>query len=384
MNRNSLTQTRMERILTGAVQAFDPASEILRKVKGDKMKQKLWIRWLSLTLAALVLISALSGCARSAQPQIPDTVDGLSEGKPEEEPQPEEEPKPEDSPGNTQEKIEQEGSGEDDSQRDPGLASERADTLSGKNEPDTKPEEQPEAEQPDTQAASTQGLDTQKLGWGPGGPVNEHNRPNGAVAYQEKYGKYDVDFIREDENKIYLTFDEGYENGFTDDILDVLKEKEVPAVFFVTQPYAQSEPELIRRMIDEGHIVGNHSVNHPSLPECSAERCREEVMGLHDYIKETFDYEMTLFRFPMGEFSEMDLELLRQMGYRSVFWSFAYRDWLVDEQPDPQTAIQTIIEKCHPGAIYLLHAVSQTNAEILGEVIDQLRAQGYTFCAYPE
>ena len=137
----------------------------------------------------------------------------------------------------------------------------------------------------------------------------------------------------------------GYENGYTDDILDVLKEKQVPAVFFVTQPYAQSEPELIRRMIDEGHIVGNHSVKHPSFPECSAERCREEVMGLHEYIKETFDYEMTLFRFPMGEFSEMDLELLRQMGYRSVFWSFAYRDWLVDDQPDPQTALQTIVDK---------------------------------------
>jgi peptidoglycan-N-acetylmuramic acid deacetylase len=346
------------------------------------MKQKLWIRCLSLCLAALMLAAALGGCARSAQPEIPDTVDGLSEEKPEEEP--EEEPQPEDSPGNTQEAIEEEGPGEDDSQRDPERTSERTDALSGKHEPDTKPEEQPEAEQPKTQAASVQGLDTGKLGWGPGGPVDEHNRPSGAVAYQEKYGKYDADFIREEENKIYLTFDEGYENGFTDDILDVLQEKQVPAVFFVTKPYAQSEPELIRRMIDEGHIVGNHSVNHPSLPECSAERCREEVMGLHDYIQETFDYEMTLFRFPMGEFSEMDLELLRQMGYRSVFWSFAYRDWLVDEQPDPQTALQTIVGKCHPGAIYLLHAVSSTNAEILGEVIDQLRAQGYTFCAYPE
>ena len=350
------------------------------------MKQKLWIRLLSLSLAALVLVSAMSGCAREAQPQIPDTVDGLSEEKPEEpEEKPQEEPEaqPEDSPGNTQQSADDEAPGEDDSQRDPSLSSERTDTLSGKNEAASQ-QEKPEAEQPETQPTSVQGLDTQKLGWGPGGPVDEHNRPNGATAYQNKYGKYDADFIREDENKIYLTFDEGYENGYTDDILDVLKEKQVPAVFFVTQPYAQSEPELIRRMIDEGHIVGNHSVKHPSFPECSAERCREEVMGLHEYIKETFDYEMTLFRFPMGEFSEMDLELLRQMGYRSVFWSFAYRDWLVDDQPDPQTALQTIVDKCHPGAIYLLHAVSKTNAEILGEAIDQLRAQGYTFCAYQE
>ena len=114
------------------------------------------------------------------------------------------------------------------------------------------------------------------------------------------------------------------------------------------------------------------------------EDCRAEVMGLHEYVKENFGYEMSLFRFPMGEFSEADLSLLQQLGYRSVFWSFAYRDWLVDEQPDPQQAIETIESKCHPGAIYLLHAVSQTNAQVLGQVIDDLRAQGYTFCAYGE
>ena len=194
----------------------------------------------------------------------------------------------------------------------------------------------------------------------------------------------DADFIAEDQMKIYLTFDEGYENGYTDDILDVLKEKQTPAVFFVTQPYAEAEPELVQRMIDEGHIVGNHSVNHLSMPTISMEDCRAEVMGLHEYIKENFGYEMSLFRFPMGEFSEADLSLLQQLGYRSVFWSFAYRDWLVDEQPDPQQAIETIESKCHPGAIYLLHAVSQTNAQVLGQVIDDLRAQGYTFCAYGE
>lgn len=135
-------------------------------------------------------------------------------------------------------------------------------------------------------------------------------------------------------------------------------------------------------MIDEGHIDGNHSVNHPSFPEISTEECKSEVMELHDYMKENYGYEMSLFRFPMGEFSEADLSVLQQLGYKSVFWSFAYRDWLVDDQPDPQEAIQTIESKCHPGAIYLLHAVSKTNTEILGQVIDDLRAQGYTFCAY--
>lgn len=185
-----------------------------------------------------------------------------------------------------------------------------------------------------TEQTSVQGLDTTKLGWGPGGPVDEDNRPSGATSYQEKYGQYGADFIRENEKKIYLTFDEGYENGYTGAILDVLLEKQVPAVFFVTMPYVKSEPELIQRMIDEGHIVGNHSVNHPSFPEISTEECKSEVMELHDYMKENYGYEMSLFRFPMGEFSEADLSVLQQLGYKSVFWSFAYRDWLVDDQPD--------------------------------------------------
>ena len=225
-------------------------------------------------------------------------------------------------------------------------------------------------------------MDTTKLGWGPGGPVDADNRPDGATVYQEKYGQYAADFIRENNQNIYLTFDEGYENGYTDDILDTLQEKGVQAVFFVTMPYVQSEPELVQRMIDEGHIVGNHSVNHPSFPEISFEECQQEIMELHDYVKENFGYEMSLFRFPMGEFSEADLKVVQDLGYRSVFWSFAYRDWLVDEQPDPQEAIATIEDKCHPGAIYLLHAVSETNAQILGQVIDDLRGEGYVFCAY--
>lgn len=235
-----------------------------------------------------------------------------------------------------------------------------------------------------TDFAEIGALNGEALGWGPGGPVDSENRSQGAVAYQEKYGKYDAYFIAPSSEKIYLTFDEGYENGYTADILDTLKEKGVHAVFFVTLPYVKEQPELVQRMIDEGHIVGNHSVNHLSMPTISMEDCRAEVMGLHEYVKENFGYEMSLFRFPMGEFSEADLSLLQQLGYRSVFWSFAYRDWLVDEQPDPQQAIETIESKCHPGAIYLLHAVSQTNAQILGQVIDDLRAQGYTFCAYGE
>lgn len=233
-----------------------------------------------------------------------------------------------------------------------------------------------------TEFSSYSALDSSKLGWGPGGPVDELNRSQGALLYQEKYGQYDADFIGSNDKKIYLTFDQGYENGYTAPILDVLKEKNVPAVFFLTGYYAETQHELIQRMIDEGHILGNHSDNHPSFPDTPLEQCKAEVADLHDYVKETFNYEMSLFRFPAGEFNEQDLKLVQDMGYRSVFWSFAYRDWETDNQPDPATALETIVSKAHPGAIILLHSVSSTNAQVLGEVIDQLRAQGYEFAAY--
>ena len=256
------------------------------------------------------------------------------------------------------------------------------------------PEEVPEEEdepflEPANPAAVTEfgtyaALDGTKLGWGPGGPVDELNRSQGALAYQEKYGQYDADFIGKNEKLIYLSFDQGYENGFTAPILDTLKEKNVPAVFFLTGHYAKTQPDLIQRMIDEGHTLGNHSQNHPSFPDTPLQQCQQEVQEIHDYVKEQFGYEMSLFRFPAGEFSEQTLKLMQDMGYRSVFWSFAYRDWEVDNQPDPAEALETIVSKAHPGAIILLHSVSETNAEILGDVIDRLRAEGYEFAAYAE
>ncbi len=225
-------------------------------------------------------------------------------------------------------------------------------------------------------------LDNTVLGWGPGGPVDESNRSQGAVSYQQKYGDLNADFIAENTNKVYLTFDEGYENGYTEKILDVLKEKKCPAVFFVTMPYAKGNPELIQRMIDEGHVVANHSVNHLIMPELSAEEQYNEIVELHNYIKEEFDYDMNLFRYPTGAFSEQSLAIVSEIGYRSVFWSFAYKDWLVDEQPDNDEALRNLKEKAHPGAIYLLHAVSSTNTEILGDFIDWCRDEGYEFSDY--
>ncbi len=225
-------------------------------------------------------------------------------------------------------------------------------------------------------------LDGTKLGWGPGTNKDERGRPYGAIQYQEKYGKYNAHYIAPDSQNIYLTFDEGYENGYTEKILDALKEKDAHAVFFVTLPYVKQNTALVQRMIDEGHIVGNHSDKHLSYPDLSLEDARGDVLRLHDYMKENFNYEMTLFRFPMGEFCEKDLALLQSMGYKTVFWSFAYRDWEVDKQMGAQAAFQKATENLHSGEIMLLHAVSKDNAEILPRLIDYIRAEGYTIADY--
>lgn len=221
-------------------------------------------------------------------------------------------------------------------------------------------------------------LSNTKNGYGQGSNVDESNRPTGAINLQEKYKNYDALFIGEKSDKIYLTFDEGYENGYTAKILDVLKDKKCTAVFFITMDYAKKNPNLIRRMIDEGHVVGNHSVNHYSMPTLSDEKCAEEIINLHKYIRENFGYEMYLFRPPMGEYSEKSLAIAKKLGYKTMLWSFAYRDWVTDDQPDTAYAKHQILKNVHGGGIFLLHAVSKTNTEILGEVIDGFRYYGYT------
>ncbi len=227
------------------------------------------------------------------------------------------------------------------------------------------------------------GLDTACLDWGQGGDLDEWNRPAGCLQYQEKYGKYNAYFISDEPEKkvIYLTLDEGYEYGCSQRILDTLKEKNVHAVFFITKSYAEQNPDLVKRMIAEGHEVGNHSVTHPAdgLPSQDIEKQTSEVTGNHDYVKKNFNYDMHLFRYPAGKFSEQSVALLNNLNYKSVFWSFAYLDYDVENQPDPAESLQKIMSKLHPGAIYLLHAESETNTQILGDFIDQARAQGYEF-----
>lgn len=229
------------------------------------------------------------------------------------------------------------------------------------------------------------GLSNETVGWGQGVQVNEKNQPLGALDGQAKYGDLGGYFIFPDaDNTVYLTFDLGYENGYTDDILDALKEKGVHGVFFVTMDYVTSAPELVQRIIDEGHVLGNHSVHHPSMPSCSTDDAKQEILGLHEYVKEHFGgYEMSLFRFPRGEFSEKTLVLARDLGYASVFWSYAYVDWKTDSQPDVAASLEKLTKAAHPGAIYLLHTVSATNAALMGDLVDNLTAAGYTIGELP-
>ncbi|MEG1756946.1 MAG: polysaccharide deacetylase family protein [Oscillospiraceae bacterium] len=223
-------------------------------------------------------------------------------------------------------------------------------------------------------------LSNQKIGWGCGNHVNERNQTTDSVDAQIKYADLGAYFVFPDADKtICLTFDLGYENGYTPAILDALENAGVKGTFFITMQYVKEAPDIVRRIIADGHTLANHSVHHPSMPGISSEKAAAEVTVLHDYIEKEFGYSMKLFRFPMGEFSENTLSIVNSLGYKSVFWSFAYRDWLTDAQPDPASSVTRLAKAAHPGAIYLLHTVSSTNAKILPELIERLRADGYSF-----
>lgn len=186
-----------------------------------------------------------------------------------------------------------------------------------------------------------------------------------------------------DEKVMYLTFDEGYEyNNNTAKILDTLKAKGVKAAFFVTGAYVKSNLDLVNRMANEGHLVCNHSVNHLNQVEAikNPKKLEDDIAGLQTLYKEKTGNNLASFlRPPEGVYSERTLKFINDMGYRPVFWSFAYKDWLRDNQPDKKFAIEKITGQFHPGSVLLLHAVSDTNAEILGEIIDQAVNMGYRF-----
>lgn len=353
-------------------------------------------KYLSYIAVATALVLS-AGCGNNVTKQAEQVTNGTKEAANEEvqEEQTKEEQNKEEQNNTTQENDKADNANtQDENVTSDGTDSSQNDTQGENITQNTESESENQdnqQKQPVTQI-SLDGLSTESIGWGSGGGVNEKNIPNGCTMYQDKYGHLNADFVRTDTEEVFLTFDEGYEypqanspTGNTAQILDTLKEKNVKAVFFVTLPYAKENPDLVRRMIDEGHIVGNHSVTHPSagLPSLgSVQAQQEEIQGVHDYILENFNYEMHLFRFPTGAFSEQSLAILNNMGYKSVFWSFAYRDWYTDDQPDKTEALNNMIEKLHPGAIYLLHGVSSTNVAVLGDFIDAIRNGGYTIGCY--
>ena len=220
-------------------------------------------------------------------------------------------------------------------------------------------------------------------GWGLKKNVNAPpDIPQNIIDLTKKYGTYYMDTT---EKTLYLTFDEGYENGYTAKILDVLKENEVPAAFFITGPYLKKETGLVKRMVEEGHIVGNHSINHPSLPSVTDDaELRKEIDGLNEQFKEMFGADMKYLRPPRGEYSERTLALTRDMGYTNVFWSFAYKDWDVNNQKGTDYAYNEIKKGVHDGCILLLHAVSEDNANVLDSIIKDLKNEGYSFKSLDE
>ncbi|MDD7185217.1 MAG: polysaccharide deacetylase family protein [Ruminococcus sp.] len=221
------------------------------------------------------------------------------------------------------------------------------------------------------------GINAFSVGYGQGTAVDENNCPTGAVEFNSMYCDSGTYSLTGDKSRIIITFDQGYENGYTSKILDTLKEKNVSAIFFLTGDYAKKEKALVRRMIDEGHVLGNHGMTHAKLPDLSPDELKEEVMSLHQYVLDEYGYEMQYFRYPCGEYSEETIEQLRNLGYKTLFWSFAYVDWKTDSQPSPDTGFKKLTESAHGGEILLLHSVSATNAEILGDVIDCLREKGF-------
>lgn len=227
-------------------------------------------------------------------------------------------------------------------------------------------------------------IDNSGSGWG--FKKNIGAKPDISDALTAKLAQYDTYYMGSEKDRfLYLTFDEGYENGYTGQILDTLKKYEVPAAFFITGAYFDREPELIRRMVDEGHIVGNHTEHHPNLHRLeNPEKMKEELKILDDKYFAEYGEHMKYMRPPEGEYSLRVLAVAMDEGYKTILWSFAYKDWQRDVIMGKQYAMQQITPYLHNGAVLLLHAVSKDNAEALGELIDYARAEGYEFKSLDE
>lgn len=201
-------------------------------------------------------------------------------------------------------------------------------------------------------------------------------------AGKDQLRQYQAAYIGNTNEKVlYLTFDAGYENGCTAKILDTLKEKQVPAAFFLVGNYIRQSPDLVRRMVAEGHTVGNHTMHHYDMSRLSDKAAfSKELTDLEALYKETVGQELPKFyRPPQGIYSEENLKMAQELGYKTLFWSLAYVDWNNDAQPTREAAFAKLLPRTHNGAVVLLHSTSKTNAEILGELIDKWKAMGYRF-----
>ena len=228
-----------------------------------------------------------------------------------------------------------------------------------------------------TISTNSESLSSKKIEWGIKRGDNNMQPDVGTVNKQLMEESDSIYIGNKDKKIVYLTFDLGYEAGYTDDILNTLKENEVTGTFFVTAHYINTSSELVQKMIDNNDIVGNHTVNHKSMPGLDEQSLKEEVMKLHDAVKEKFNYEMKYIRPPKGEYSQKSLALTKELGYKTVMWSFAYADWDEKNQPNPEEAKKKIIDNLHNGEVMLLHATSKTNRDILGDVIKEIKNKGY-------
>ena len=189
-----------------------------------------------------------------------------------------------------------------------------------------------------------------------------------------------------EEKTIYLTFDAGYDKGTCKTVLDTLKKHNVPAAFFLVGNFFDTHPELVKRMADEGHIVGNHTMSHPDMGAISdIESFKKELEGVEEkYGKITGKQMLKVYRPPQGKFSEENLKMANSLGYKTFFWSLAYVDWLENKQPSKEEAFSKLLTRIHPGAIVLLHSTSKTNAEILDELLTRWKEMGYKFGSLSE
>ncbi len=222
-------------------------------------------------------------------------------------------------------------------------------------------------------------IENKKIGWGIKRNDN-HEQPDLGTVNQEIIDEYDGISLGNKEKKyIYLTFDYGYEAGYTENILNVLKENDVKATFFITAHYVNTASDLVQRMINEGHIIGNHTVNHKSMPTISLDQIKTEVMDLHQMVYKKYQYEMKYIRPPKGEYSKRTIAYTNSLGYKTVMWSFAYDDWEEEKQGREDYAKKKILDNVHNGEVMLLHGTSKDNSNILDTVIKEIKNMGYEF-----